>query len=127
MELSLFLAKVLGLGLALIAASLLINRKNIDLLFDAYKSAAAVYITGIFEMFLGLSLVLSHNIWTADFRVIITIIGWLLLVRGVGRTFFPSRIPRLLGDFRTMELFFTPLLVCIFLLGAYLAYAGFIG
>ncbi len=127
MELSLLLAKVIGVGLVLVAASMLFNRKNIDLLFDAYKSAAAVYITGIVEIFLGLSLVISHNIWAADFRVIITIIGWMLLVRGVGRIFAPARIPQLLGRFKTMGSFFVPLLVFILLIGAYLAYAGFTG
>lgn len=111
----------------LVSASMLINRKNIDLLFEAYKSTAAVYITGILETFLGIALVLGHNMWTADFRVVITLIGWMLLLRGAGRVLFPSRIPRVLGKFRTMQSTFTPLLAVIFLLGAYLAYMGFAG
>lgn len=127
MELSLFLAKVIGLGLMLIVASLLSNRKNIDLLFDAYKSASAVYVTGIFETFLGLSVVLSHNIWTADFRVVITLVGWLLLVRGVERSFFASRVPPVLEKFKKLQSLYLPLLVALFVLGAYLAYAGFTG
>ena len=127
MELSLFLAKIMGLGLMAVAASLLVNKRNVDLLFDAYKSATAVYITGVLEIFLGLSLIVSHNVWTADFRVIITIIGWMLLVRGVGRVFFPSRILRILERFRGMEALFMPLLALIFLLATYLAYAGFTG
>ncbi len=96
MELSLFLAKAIGVGLMVIAASMLMNRKNVDLLFEAYRSAAAVYVTGIVETFLGIMMVIAHNIWVADFRLIITLIGWILLLRGVGRTFFPSRIPSML-------------------------------
>ena len=127
MELSLFLAKAIGVGLMLIAASMLVNRKNIDLLFEAYRSPSAVYITGIVETLLGIMMVIAHNIWVADFRLIITLIGWMLVLRGVGRTFSPSRIPRMLERFRVMDSIFAPLLVAIFLVGAYLAYAGFTG
>jgi hypothetical protein len=127
MELSLFLAKAIGAGLMLVAASMLVHRKNIDLLFEAYRSPSAVYMTGIVETFLGIMMVIAHNIWVADFRLIITLIGWMLLLRGAGRTFSPSRIPRMLERFRVMDWIFAPLLVAIFLIGAYLAYAGFTG
>lgn len=125
MELSLLLAKVIGVTLVLVSAALLANRKNIDLLFALYKHPAAVFITGILETILGTAFVLSHNIWTLDFRGIITAIGWILLVRGVGRTLFPSRIPHLLEKFKKMRSIFTPLLIFIFLIGAYLTYVGF--
>lgn len=127
MELSLFLAKLIGLGLTIISSSLLLRRESITLLFDAYKSAAVVYVTGILEVFLGLALILSHNIWTADFRAIITVIGWMMLVRGIGRTFAPERIPQLLGKMRSAESAFIPLLVFVFFVGVYLAYAGLRG
>jgi hypothetical protein len=127
MELSLFLAKAIGVGLMLIAASMLVNRKNIDLLFEAYRTPSVVFLTGIVEMFLGTMMVIAHNIWVADFRLVITLIGWILLLRGVGRSFFPSRIPRMLARFRAMDSIYAPLLVAIFLIGAYLAYAGFTG
>ena len=127
MELSLFLAKAIGVGLMVVAASMLVNRKNIDLLFEAYRSPSAVYITGIVETFLGIMMVIAHNIWVADFRLIITLIGWMLLLRGAGRTFFPSRIPRILEKFRALRSTFMPLLVVVFFVGAYLTYAGFTG
>ena len=125
MELSIFLAKVIGLGLVLISLSLLLNKKNVDLLFDLYMHAAAVYLTGIFETFLGLAFVFSHNVWTPDFRVIITLIGWILLLRGVGRSLFPTRIPIILEKFRHLRSIITPLSVFILLIGVYLAYSGF--
>ena len=125
MELSFFLAKVIGLLLMLVAASLLINRKNVDLLFDVYEHAAAIYITGTLETLLGIVFALSHNVWTPDFRLIITIIGWSLLVRGVGRIFFPSHVASILKKFRAARSIFTPLLAIVFLIGAYLTYNGF--
>lgn len=127
MELSLLLAKVIGISLMVISLALLVNKKGIDLLFSLYSRTEVVFITGIVEVFLGLLLIINHNIWTFDFRVIITIVGWILLLRGLGRTFFPGRVPVMLRKFRKMIWIFTPLLIFIFLVGAYLAYSGLTG
>lgn len=124
MELSLFLAKVIGPVLMLVALSLALNRSNLDLLFDTYRGSAAVFITGVVELFLGMAMVVGHNVWTFDFRIVLTLIGWILLLRGVGRTFFPSRVASLLEKFRTARPAVAPLLGAAFLTGAYLAYSG---
>ncbi len=127
MELSLFLAKVIGLFLVLAAATLLVNRKNVDLLFNLYSRPAAVYLTGFLETVLGIVLILVNNVWVLDFRIIITLIGWILLVRGIGRILFPSRVIHMLKKFKKMQSIITPLLIFVFLVGAYLAYMGFTG
>jgi hypothetical protein len=127
MELSLLLAKVIGLILMLVAVALLVNRKNVDLLFSLYRHPEAVFVTGIVETVLGIVFILSHNVWTLDFRIIITVIGWILLVRGVGRVLFPSRVTHMLEKFKKMQSVVAPLLIFVFLIGAYLAYTGFTG
>jgi hypothetical protein len=58
---------------------------------------------------------------------VLTLIGWILLLRGTGRTFFPARVPSLLEKFRNARSAFVPLLAVVFLIGAYLAYSGFAG
>lgn len=125
MEQSILLAKAIGLLLMLVALALLVNRKNVDLLFRVYSHPEAVFLTGILDIVLGIVLVLNHNIWTFDFQGIITAIGWILLVRGVGRILFPSRIIKMLAKFKKMRAIIEPLLVVVFLVGAYLAYVGF--
>lgn len=125
MEQSLLLAKVIGLTLIFTSSALLINKKNIDLLFSLYGQTTAIFITGFLETVLGILLVLKHNVWTLDFRVIITIIGWILLVRGVGRIFFPDKSMQMVSKFKKNKTIFTPLLLFVFLIGAYLTYKGF--
>jgi hypothetical protein len=49
----------------------------------------------------------------------------MLLARGAGRTFLPSRVPSMLATFRKAQSAFVPLLIIVFLIGAYLAYSGF--
>jgi len=127
MELSLLLAKIMGLALMLASLALLINRKSVDLLFKLYNHKEAVFVTGFLETILGLMLILIHNIWTFDFRGIITFIGWILLLRGLGRLFNPARSLRLLGKLKNLQKSFGYLLVIVFLIGAYLTYIGFTG
>lgn len=38
---------------------------------------------GYLSLFLGLISVLLHNIWTMDWHVLITIFGWLALLKGI--------------------------------------------
>ena len=40
-------------------------------------------VTAFFTIILGLLMVVSHNIWQWSWRVIITIIAWIVLLKGV--------------------------------------------
>lgn len=110
----------------LVSLSLALNRSNIELLFETYKSSAAVLVTGVVELVLGTAMVVGHNVWAFDFRVVITLIGWVLLARGVGRTLFPSRTVSMLASLRKMQPTLVLPLIVAFLVGAYLSYSGFV-
>lgn len=48
--------------------------------------------TGYITLILGLVTVTLHNIWTADLRVAVTILGWTTLLKGIEKVGFPNRI-----------------------------------
>ena len=50
-----------------------------------------VFLLGLITMPAGLAVVLTHNVWTADWRVVITIIGWLAAIGGAIRILAPQR------------------------------------
>lgn len=127
MMLSLFLAKLIGLYLVLISGAMLLNRRDISLLFGIYtKNPKAIYMTGIVDTFAGLAIVLSHNIWAWDFRGVITFVGWMLLLRGAGRLLAPDMVAKSLTRFKKMgQGAMLVMLICVFLVGLYLAYMGF--
>ncbi len=52
--------------------------------------ATVVYLNGLVLLTCGLIVVRLHNIWVADWTVLITILGWLLVLMGLGRMFFPT-------------------------------------
>ncbi|CDZ76606.1 hypothetical protein BN59_00880 [Legionella massiliensis] len=96
MDRSKFLGKVLGLYLILISLAMLINMTQ----FAAYiqiliSNAPLMLVTGCFTLILGLLIVVSHNIWKWNWQVVVTIIGWLILLKGISIIFYPAVIDKL--------------------------------
>ncbi len=59
---------------------------------DLYNSQIAplVYLSGVLIFIAGLSIVSTHNIWVVDWRICLTCIGWLAVILGLIRMFFPQ-------------------------------------
>lgn len=124
MELSIFLAKLLGLYLLIASVAILINHKPFNKLLNEYvKNLPAVFFQSVFALLFGLALVISHNVWTGDWRVIVTVIGWLALLKGVAHLFMPQAAIKKGVDFyhATSPVIF----IVTALLGLYLTYVGF--
>jgi len=49
-----------------------------------------IYLSGLLSMLGGLAVVNAHPSWTRDWRMVITIIGWLVLIGGVVRIVLPD-------------------------------------
>lgn len=125
METSLFLAKVIGLVSVISTAAILIRYKEaVALEAEAAKSPLLIYFSGFAFLILGTLLVVSHSVWTFDWRLIITIMGWLVLLKGAGRIFFPTAVRRLIEQKRDDRRFLLGEVV-VLLIGLYLLYYGF--
>jgi len=48
-----------------------------------------VYISGVLFFVAGIAIVRSHNIWILGWQTSLTIIGWLSVLLGLARMFFP--------------------------------------
>ena len=84
MDLSKFLAKVMGLYLIIVSAAMLVNvGRFYILIFSLIKDAPLMLVTGYFAVIIGVMLVVSHSIWVWNWRVIITIISWIALLKGM--------------------------------------------
>jgi positive regulator of sigma E activity len=59
---------------------------------EVVRSITLVYLFGLFDFAAGLAIVLTHNVWAANWRVLITLIGWLMLIRGAVRILAPETI-----------------------------------
>lgn len=51
--------------------------------------------TGYITFLLGLVTVTLHNIWTVDWKLAITILGWTTLLKGIEKIAFPDRVNKI--------------------------------
>ena len=123
-----FLSKLIGLYLILIAIPMAANQQATIATVEALvHSAPLLFVVGLILVAVGLALILSHNIWSGGaLPVIVTLIGWLTLLKGLLFLFLPP--PEAVGVIiwgKAYEQFFYADVAIVFLLGVYLTYAGF--
>ena len=51
-----------------------------------------IYLSGILTLLAGLAIVNAHNLWVPDWRVIITIMGWLGIAGGLFRILLTGQV-----------------------------------
>ena len=87
------IAGLVGPTFVAVAAALILNLGSISAVLEPLsRDPALVLIYGIFLFVAGLAIVRFHNRWTADWSVLVTILGWLLIVGGLVRMLFPLRL-----------------------------------
>ena len=89
MNTSILIAKLIGPILFVAAFAMLANTKELqEMAHEFLKDRGLIYVTGVMAMLGGLAIINSHNIWTADWRVIITVLGWIMTIGGAIRMAF---------------------------------------
>jgi len=125
---TLFLSRLLGLFFLICGLEMLLHKLvyTVALATVADNPLALRWIAMMITL-AGLAMVLAHNVWSKrPVAVIVTVLGWLTLIKGVAYLFLPAR---------WMKDFFQAVLncgACLYLvtafllaLGAYLTYEGF--
>ena len=93
---SIFLAKLIGPLMLAVGIGIFVNGAVYRLLADEFlRSRALIYLSGLLTMTAGLAIVLTHNVWRADWPVLITILGWLALIGGAFRIIAPQGTERI--------------------------------
>ena len=78
-------------ALVAIGTSLLLRpRVWIVALADVASHPLTPIVSGLYALFLGLAVVFCHNLWVADFRVVVTVLGWMALGSGVMLLLIPE-------------------------------------
>ena len=100
MDNSILLARFIGPYIIVIGIGLLLNLKYYQSIMEGFfKNPALVYITGLITFVAGLAVILFHNIWAMDWRLIITLFGWSALIKGAGLVVFPGVYAKMTGRF----------------------------
>ncbi len=121
-----FLARLFGLYCIIIAVAMLLQPEAFVTIVHAFVSdAPLVLIASVFTLFGGLALVLLHNFWSGGaLPVIITLLGWLTLIKAVLLLVLPSpKLVALYGGVSPTHILISGSLTL--LLGIYLTVSGF--
>jgi hypothetical protein len=120
------IAGLAGPLLIAVAAALLINRRTVaDLVTGTLNGPEFIFFSGIFTLLAGLAIVRTHNIWSAEWTVLITILGWLCVIGGVIRIIWPERVTQLRNSEMQSETAITAWALVALLLGAFLTAKGY--
>jgi hypothetical protein len=98
MQTSIFLARLLGTPLLIIGAAVLLNQAYYrTMIREVIASKPAFYVAAALGVVVGLAIILAHNVWTLDWRVLITLFGWINFLRGVVTVLFPAQAMEFAG------------------------------
>ena len=125
MCLSIFLAQVIGCYLFLMSIAMLVHQQRFKkTMSDLLGDATLITLSGGICLAVGLLIVVDHNIWVPDWPVLITLIGWILLLQGLMRLFVPDAFVRMSKDMMG-HVVYTLLCWIRLVVGVYLIWAGF--
>lgn len=110
-----FLAKFWG-SLFMILGVMSVCAKLLGRIIEYTENKTITICTGYITFLLGLATLVAHNIWVADWRVFITILGWITLLKGIEKIGLPDRVNRKAQFFKSRQILWGCI---IFLIGAW--------
>lgn len=116
--------QILAIVYTAVGLGMLINTEFYKKLYaDFAENAMGMYFGGLMAIIVGFLLVTFHNTWTKDFAVIITVLGWIALVKGIVIFICPKAMIAITKAMSKKNLKIMAIFVIIF--GLALAFLGF--
>ncbi len=122
-----FLAQLIGLSLLIVSISMLARREAMIALVESMmQNPPLLFVLGIIQLLGGLAIVLTQDASSgATLPLIVTMIGWWLMVRAGLLMFLSQDALWALFDAVELEKYYYASNTVGIVLGAYLTYAGF--
>ena len=121
MDLSIFFARLWG-SYSVIFGLLFIITGQLGKTIEMTDDKAFVISTGYITLLMGLVTVILHNLWVADWRVAITLLGWSTVIKGIMKIGFPEQIRKQAQRFKKKQLLSAAFMI---LLGIWLFWVSF--
>jgi len=120
------IAGLIGPTLVAIAAAMLFNLRSLPALAEQVsRDSALIFLSGVLLFVAGLAIVRAHNIWTAGWPVLVTGLGWLAVLSGLARMFFPAQLAAIAAGIGQSTGLIIATAVVLLVLGAFLSFKGY--
>ncbi|WP_420578237.1 hypothetical protein [Ekhidna sp.] len=84
MEPSIFIARTLGVIYLTVGIGLFLFRETYILAYrKILENPGYALLGGFIAIVGGMAMVSYHNLWVSDWRVLVTIVGWIALIKGI--------------------------------------------
>ncbi len=126
MNITIVLAQVLGIFFAIVGISMVVNKKTIVAAVEEItRNPGVLWFWGLIALIIGAVFIVLNNTWTSGWvPLLITVIGWLALIKGVFILLF-SRTAAAFYKKCVQENMLTYAGCVVFILGLILLYQGF--
>ncbi|MBN2307175.1 hypothetical protein JXD20_04270, partial [Candidatus Peregrinibacteria bacterium] len=126
MDLSIFVAQVAAIVYLSVGVGIFLNKKYYAKSMEGLlKDTGTMYLGGFIALIAGFALVTFHNDWVKSWEVLVTILGWLGLVKGVMLLAFPATFLKLAKSMVSAKNVNVMAFVAV-VLGVVFGYFGFI-
>lgn len=123
---TLYLAQILGVYFLVMGTAMLVNKQYYQSTFvSIMQNGPILLMTGFLALVLGMIMLVFHNIWVMGWPVIITILAWATLIKGILRLMLPVKFFKHQIRLIQNNVFFYICAIILIIVGAFLAYMGF--
>lgn len=124
---TIFLSKLVGIYCIVVGVGMALNKAaTVQTVTGLMNDAHLLYVFGLVVTAAGLALVIAHNRWSGAVAVLITIVGWGTLIKGLFFLLLPASAAGGIALWGIpYERFYYGDVVVALALGGYLAYQGF--
>jgi hypothetical protein len=126
MPAAVFIARLIGPLFVALGAGILLNTAlYADMIAEAVQIPTLIYFSGLLALSAGLGILNTHRAWTSDWRVIITVLGWLFVIAGVIRIVLPRVTMSLATTIYSGSAAMAIVAVVVLVLGGFLSFKGY--
>ncbi len=123
--LTLFIAKLVGPAILAFGIGIFVSRDYYAKIYrDLQRETLAVFMTGLTVLLAGIAIVLYHNIWDSFLAGLVSLMGWLSVVKGLALLIVPGKVDKI-GDAIAESNFFTFAGALAVIAGGYLSYVSY--
>lgn len=105
---STMLASIFGPLLIITSLWALLYKENVKKVVDSMKKTPALqYFVGVVNVLLGIVFITSFNYWYMSIELLVTLLGWFLLIRGLILMFFPKTLDSMMKTYMKSSLLYS--------------------
>jgi hypothetical protein len=126
MQKSLIIARLVGPVLSAIGIGMLVNQPSYrEMAAQFFGGLPFIYFSGILALVGGLYILNVHNIWTRDWRSLVTAVGWVLTCIGAFRIIAPQFATFVASALIASAGFFTGLGIFLLAVGGFITFKSY--